>query len=117
MLQERELQQETDLSLVALAVGHWLYLMQFAGANGDTPHFYNERAKAGSFPGLRERQLLRSTEDPDEGKSVIMWDTQEDLLNYERSEVRQLLAKEAEHLYRGDVWVKHFEVRDRSASQ
>ena len=77
-------------------------------------NFYNERVKtnAGSVPGLRERQLLRSTEDPDEGMSVSMWDTQQDLINYERSQVRQELAKEAEHLYRGDFWVKHFEVRD-----
>jgi len=55
--------------------------------------------------------LLRSTEDPDEGMNVSVWNTQEDLL-HERSELRQDLAKEAEHLYRGDFWVKHFEVRD-----
>ena len=36
MIQEREAQQETDLSLVELAVGHWLYWMQFAGTNSDT---------------------------------------------------------------------------------
>ena len=76
--------------------------------------FYNERVKPSTTntKGLRERQLLRSTEDPDEGMSVSMWDTQEDLLNYERSESRSMLAKEAEHLYRGEFWVKHFEVRD-----
>lgn len=56
--------------------------------------------------------MLRSTEDPDEGMNVSVWNTQEDLLHYERSELRQDLAKEAEHLYRGDFWVKHFEVRD-----
>ena len=44
--------------------------------------------------------------------NVSVWNTQEDLLHYERSELRQDLAKEAEHLYRGDFWVKHFEVRD-----
>ena len=77
-------------------------------------HFYNQRVAPtnGAVKGLRERQLLRSTEDPDEGMSVSIWDTQDDLLNYERSELRQSLAKEAEHLYRGDSWVKHFEVRD-----
>ena len=36
MLQQRDEQQESNLSLVELAVGHWLYLMQFAGANSDT---------------------------------------------------------------------------------
>ncbi len=76
--------------------------------------FYNERVKgtASGVKGLRERQLLRSAEDPDEGMSISFWESHEDLLNYERSELRQSLAKEAEHLYRGDFWVKHFEVRD-----
>ncbi len=60
--------------------------------------------------GLQERQLLRSTEDPDEGISVSIWDSMEDLLEYERGEFRQSLAKEVEHLYRGEYWVKHFEV-------
>ena len=60
--------------------------------------------------GLRERQLLRSTEDPDEGISVSIWDSLEDLLEYERGDFRQQLAKEVEHLYRGEYWVKHFEV-------
>ncbi len=76
-------------------------------------HFYNERVVASTkgTKGLRERQLLRSTEDPDEGMSISFWDTQEDLMNYERSETRQIRAKEAEHLYRGEFWVKHFEVQ------
>ena len=84
------------------------------GAWEQFENFYNERVKAtaSSVKGLRERQLLRSTEDPDEGMSISMWDSHEALLNYERSELRQSLAKEAEHLYRGDFWVKHFEVRD-----
>ncbi len=63
-----------------------------------------------SVKGLRERQLLRSAEDPDEGISVSIWDSLEDLLEYERGPVRQRLAKEIEYLYRGEYWVKHFEV-------
>ena len=80
-------------------------------------HFYNEHVgpTAKTIKGLRERQLLRSTEDPDEGMSVSIWETQEDLTNYERSELREKLAKEAEHLYRGEFWVKHFEVIDTSS--
>jgi heme-degrading monooxygenase HmoA len=76
--------------------------------------FYKERVEptTKTVMGLRERQLLRSLEDPDEGMSVSIWEFQEDLLNYERSEIRQTLAKEVEHLYRGEFWVKHFEVRD-----
>ena len=74
--------------------------------------FYKEQVEPNSkdLKGLLERQLLRSTEDPDEGMSVSVWETQEDLLNYERSELRQKLAQDAEHLYRGEFWVKHFEV-------
>ena len=60
--------------------------------------------------GLQERQLLRSTEDSDEGISVSIWDSLEDFLEYERGDFRQQLAKEVEHLYRGEYWVKHFEV-------
>lgn len=76
--------------------------------------FFKERVEptTNTVDGLRERQLLRSTEDPDEGMSVSIWDSQDDLLNYERSDLRQALTKEVEHLYRGEFWVKHFEVRD-----
>lgn len=75
-------------------------------------HHYNTRvaANAPTIKGLRQRQLLRSTEDPDEGISLSEWDTLEDLLAYERGEFRGSLAKEVEHLYRGEYWVKHFEV-------
>ena len=65
---------------------------------------------AESIRGLQGRQLLRSVADPDEGISVSIWDTVDDLLNYERSAFRQSLAKEVEHLYREDYWVKHFMV-------
>ena len=44
--------------------------------------------------------------------SVSIREFQEDLLDYERSEIRQTLAKGVEHLYRGEFWVKHFEIRD-----
>ena len=36
MIQDRELPQESDLGQVELAVGHWLYWMQFADANSGT---------------------------------------------------------------------------------
>ena len=74
-------------------------------------HHYHERVGGSTdVNGLGERQLLRSSEDPDEGMSVSTWDTVDDLLNYERSTFRQSLAQEVEHLYRGEYWVKHFEV-------
>jgi heme-degrading monooxygenase HmoA len=64
------------------------------GAWGEYERHYHERvAGAGKAKGLRERQLLRSTEDPDEGISVSVWDTLEDLRNYETSEFRQTMAR------------------------
>lgn len=58
--------------------------------------------------GLVVRELLRSTEDPDEGISVTLWETEEDLKNYEGSELHQSIAKDAEPTYRGEYWVKTF---------
>jgi heme-degrading monooxygenase HmoA len=43
--------------------------------------------------------------------SVSVWDTLEDLRNYETGEFRQTMAREVEHLYRGEYWVKHFEIK------
>lgn len=73
---------------------------------------YHERlaSSSGDIKGLKERQLLRGTEDPDEGISVSIWETLDDLRNYETGEFRQNVAREMEHLYRGEYWVKHFEI-------
>ena len=65
-----------------------------------------------SVDGLSHRLLLRSTEDPDEGLSLSVWNTEEDLLRYERSDLRRNMAQEVENLYRGEFWVKHFQVTD-----
>ena len=80
--------------------------------------FYNERVAPSTrgVKGLSQRQLLRSTENPDEGISLSLWETLEDLTAYERSETRRNLIQDAEHLHhpwsyaRGEYWVKHFEV-------
>jgi heme-degrading monooxygenase HmoA len=61
-----------------------------------------------TIKGLQMRELLRSTEDPDEGISVTLWETEEDMNNYEGSELHQSIAKESEPLYRGEYWVKKF---------
>ncbi len=86
------------------------------GSWGEYERHYNERVISGAqnIKGLKQRQLLRSTEDPDEGISLSVWETLDDLLNYERGEFRGNLAKEVENLYRGEYWVKHFEVNDSS---
>ena len=61
------------------------------------------------FGGLLDRQLLQCAKNPDEGISFSVWDNLEDLEAYERSETHQAFAKEVEHLYRGDYWVKTIE--------
>lgn len=73
-------------------------------------HYHERLVNGTKVKGLKERQLLRSTQDPDEGISLSVWDTLDDLRNYETSEFRQNVAREVEHLYRGEYWVKHFEV-------
>jgi len=61
--------------------------------------------------GFRGRQLLRSAENPDEGMSVTVWDTRQDLDNYDRSPERQQASREVDHMYTGEYWVRIFEVR------
>ena len=67
---------------------------------------------SGSVEGLSNRLLLRSAEDPDEGLSLSVWDNEETLLRYERSDLRRNMAQEVENLYRGEFWVKHFQITD-----
>ncbi len=43
--------------------------------------------------------------------SVSFWDTMEDLQAYDRSSERQQAAREVEHLYTGEYWVRIFEVQ------
>jgi heme-degrading monooxygenase HmoA len=73
-------------------------------------HYHEKLAGHHGIEGLQERQLLRSTEDSDEGISVSIWDSLEHLRGYEMGQFRQNVAREVEHLYRGEYWVKPFEV-------
>ena len=61
--------------------------------------------------GLRFRELLRGTDDPDEGISLTLWESREDLDAYERSDVYQRNVDRARAFYAGEFWVKHFDVR------
>ncbi len=80
--------------------------------------YYNERVATSTtgVKGLQQRQLLRSTENTDEGISISLWDSMEDMTAYERSDTRKGLLQEADHLHqpwsyaRGEYWVKHFEI-------
>jgi heme-degrading monooxygenase HmoA len=63
----------------------------------------------GGFSGLRDRRLLRCAKNEDEGSSLTVWDTFEDLVNYENSDIHRTFAREVAHLYGGEFWVKSFE--------
>ena len=86
-----------------LRVGMW----------GEYERYYNDHIEplTQGIEGFRGRQLLRSAENPDEGVSVTLWDTLEDLRNYDRSPQRQEAARGAEHLYTGEYWIRNFEVK------
>ena len=80
---------------------------------------YHDRVAPSTIRGLRERQLLRGIDNPDEGISLSVWDTRETLHDYEVSDARSQLAQEVEHLYqpwspsRSEYLVKHFELLSR----
>ena len=61
--------------------------------------------------GLHLRELLRGTDDPEEGISLTLWESREDLDAYERSSLHQELVDRARAFYVGEFWVKHFDVR------
>lgn len=65
-------------------------------------------------PGFKGRQLLRSSENPDEGMIITLWDTLDELQAYARHPARQEAARGVEHLYTGEYWVRNFEVRSSS---
>ena len=87
-----------------------------AGQWDEYERFYNEKVAPVSkhMNGFRGRALMRSTENPDEGASISLWETLEDLGNYERSPERQQIALGAEPLYAGEYWIRHFETENES---
>ncbi len=79
-------------------------------------HYYNEVVvpATANMQGFRGRQLLRSSENPDEGISLTYWETQEDMQRYVASEARADIANGASGMYTGEYWVKDFEVKSLS---
>ena len=67
--------------------------------------------KTREVKGLRFRELLRGADDPEEGISLTLWETREDLDAYEQSEAYQRIVDRARAFYVGEYWVKHFDVR------
>ena len=61
--------------------------------------------------GLHFRELLQGTDDPNEGISLTLWESREDLEAYEQSSLYQGVSELARAFYVGEFWVKHFDVR------
>ncbi len=83
--------------------------------------FFRERTipQTRNFPGLQGRLLLRGVDGEEEGVSLTVWDTRENLESYENSDLRKSLAQEIQENYAtswsyitGEYWVKTFEIRD-----
>jgi heme-degrading monooxygenase HmoA len=74
---------------------------------------YHEEILPGTrdVKGLRFRELLRGADDPNEGLSLTLWESREDLDAYEQSSLYQRLTDRARAFYVGEFWVKHFDVR------
>ena len=58
------------------------------GAWGEYVSYYNDAADriTKDLQGFKGRQLLRSTENPDEGMSITVWDNLDALREYDRSQ-------------------------------
>ena len=67
--------------------------------------------KTREVKGLHFRELLRGADDPNEGISLTLWESREDLDAYERSDLYNGLVDHARAFYVGEYWVKHFDVR------
>ncbi len=61
--------------------------------------------------GLRFRELLRGTDDPNEGISLTLWESREDMEAYERGATYQGFVDHVKDFYVGEYWIKHFDVR------
>jgi heme-degrading monooxygenase HmoA len=80
----------------------------------DYERYYNEKVvpPTQKMKGFQERRLLRSLDNPDEGISICVWKTKEDLENYVRSIERQSIVLEAEELFfAGEYSVRDFEIK------
>jgi heme-degrading monooxygenase HmoA len=79
----------------------------------DYERYYNEKVvpPTQKMKGFQERRLLRSLDNPDEGISISVWKTKEDLENYVRSIERQSIVLEAEKLFAGEYSVRDFEIK------
>jgi heme-degrading monooxygenase HmoA len=79
----------------------------------DYEQFYHDEVlpKTRDLKGLVFRELLQGADDPNEGISLSLWESREDLDAYERSDVYAGIVEQGRALYVGEFWVKHFDVK------
>lgn len=69
-------------------------------------------AKAGEQPGLKGRMLLRDTNDPNAGFTISLWETEQDMRNYENSDtMKDLVLPAVEPFFTGEYNTTFVEVR------
>ena len=75
--------------------------------------FYHDEVipKTRDLEGLVFRELLQGADDPNEGISLSLWESREDLEAYERSDVYAGITEQGRAFYVGEFWVKHFDVK------
>jgi heme-degrading monooxygenase HmoA len=83
------------------------------GSWADYERVYREEIVPASqeVKGLRFRELLRGEDDPDEGISLTLWDSREDLDAYERGPLYERFLERVTPFYVGEYWIKHFALR------
>lgn len=68
-------------------------------------------AKAGPQPGLKGRMLLRDKVDPNAGFTISIWETEQDMKNYENSEtMKDLVLPAVEPFFTGEYRTNFVEV-------
>jgi len=79
----------------------------------DYEQFYHDEVlpKTRELKGLAFRELLQGTDDPNEGISLSLWESREDLEAYEQSDTYARIVEQGRAFYVGEFWVKHFDVR------
>ena len=75
--------------------------------------FYHDEVlpKTRDLKGLAFRELLQGADDPNEGISLSLWESREDLEAYEQSDTYARITEQGRAFYVGEFWVKHFDVR------
>ncbi len=73
--------------------------------------FKDAVAKAGDQPGLKGRMLFRDTNDPNAGFAISLWETEQDMQNYENSDtMKNIVLPAVEPFFTGEYNTTFVEV-------